>query len=319
MKVVITGGAGFLGLRLARRLIERGRITGSSGIAEEITSVVLVDVARADWADPRVTHLVGDISDATFIASALGGSAASVFHLAAVVSAQAESDFDLGLRVNLDATRSLLEACRRLPRPPRVVFASSCAVFGGALPPVVPESWPLHPQTSYGTQKAIGELLVNDYSRKGFIDGRALRLPTVCVRPGKPNRAASSFESGIIREPLAGVEAICPVDPATSMWLTSPRTVVEHLVQAHEASAAAFGASRSLNLPGITVSVGEMAATLARVAGPEVAARIRWQPDPAIAKIVSGWPAAIEAKRAEAMGMKADAGFEDLIRDHMAK
>ncbi|HEX4944292.1 MAG TPA: D-erythronate dehydrogenase, partial [Usitatibacteraceae bacterium] len=211
MKIVITGGAGFLGLRLAKKLLERGTLTGRSGGPEAISQVVLVDVAKADLDDPRVVHLVGDIADPFFIAAAIGNDAASVFHLAAVVSGQAEAEFDVGMRVNLDATRGILESCRKLPAPPRVVFASSCAVFGGALPPVVPESWNLQPQTSYGTQKVIGELLVNDFSRKGFIDGRALRLPTICVRPGKPNKAASSFASGIIREPLSGVEAICPV------------------------------------------------------------------------------------------------------------
>jgi D-erythronate 2-dehydrogenase len=319
MKVVITGGAGFLGLRLARQLLARGTLTASSGKPEPISRILLLDVARASLDDPRVTHLEGDIAEPAFVAGAIGDDTASVFHLAAVVSGQAEAEFDLGMRVNLDATRTILEACRTLRTPPRVVFASSCAVFGGDLPRVVPETWNLQPQTSYGTQKAIGELLVNDYSRKGFVDGRALRLPTICVRPGKPNKAASSFASGIIREPLSGVEASCPVGPEVPMWLSSPRAVVGHFIEAHEAPADAFGFSRSLNLPGITVTVGEMAATLERVAGREVAARIRWEPDARIAKIVSGWPAAIETKRAQAMGMQADTGFEALVRAYMAQ
>jgi nucleoside-diphosphate-sugar epimerase len=319
MKVVITGGAGFLGLRLARKILERGSLTGRSGKPEPISQVVLVDVAKASLDDPRVVHLVGDVAEPAFIARAIGEDAASVFHLAAVVSGQAEAEFELGMRVNLDATRGVLDACRRLPVPPRVVFASSVAVFGGAFPPIVPETWNLTPQNSYGTQKVIGELLVNDYSRKGFIDGRALRLPTICVRPGKPNKAASSFASGIIREPLAGVEAICPVGPDVAMWLSSPVTVVQHFIEAHEAPASAFGSSRSLNLPGITVSVGEMAATLERVAGKQVADRIKWQPDATIARIVSGWPAGIETTRAQAMGMKADSGFEALVRGHIAE
>ena len=319
MNVVITGGAGFLGLRLAKALLARGHLGGSSGKAKPITRVILVDVAKAALEDKRVTHLVGDIADPAFLARAIASGTGSVFHLAAVVSGQAEADFDLGMRVNVDATRGILEACRELPNPPRVVFASSCAVFGGALPAVVPESWPLQPQTSYGTQKAIGELLVNDYSRKGFIDGRSLRLPTICVRPGKPNRAASSFASGIIREPLSGVEAVCPVEPEVPMWLSSPGAVVGHFIEAHEAPAAAFGFSRSLNLPGITVTVGEMAAALERVAGKAVAARIRWEPDAAIAKMVSGWPAGIETARAHAMGMHSDANFEALVRSFIAE
>jgi nucleoside-diphosphate-sugar epimerase len=319
MKVVITGGAGFLGLRLARKLLERGSLTGRSGRAEPIDGLVLVDVAKAALEDARVVHLAGDISDPAFVAKAIASDSATVFHLAAVVSGQAEAEFDLGMRVNLDATRLLLEACRRLPAPPRFVFASSCAVFGGELPPMVPESWNLQPQTSYGTQKVIGELLVNDYSRKGYLDGRALRLPTIAVRPGKPNKAASSFASGIIREPLSGMEAICPVAPDVPMWLSSPGAVVQHFIASHEAPASAFGPSRSLNLPGISVTVGEMARTLEDVAGKEVAARIRWEPDARIAKIVSGWPAGVEAKRASAMGMKADSGFEEIVRAYIAE
>lgn len=319
MKVVITGGAGFLGLRLARRLLDGRKLTGASGEPESIDRIVLVDVALAPLEDARVTRIVGDIADPALVAQALGNDTDSVFHLAAVVSGQAEADFDLGMRVNLDATRALLEACRRLPRPPRFIFASSVAVFGGALPALVPESWALNPQSSYGTQKVIGELLVNDYSRKGFVDGRALRLPTVSVRPGKPNRAASSFASGIIREPLGGEPAICPVAPELKLWLSSPATVVENLVAAHDVPGSSFGASRSLNLPGITVTVGEMAATLERVAGKEVAARIRWEPDATISRIVSSWPAGLETTRAQAMGMRADPGFEALVRGYMAE
>lgn len=318
MKIVITGGAGFLGLRLARALLARGTLEGRSGGQERIERIVLLDVATARLEDPRVECRTGDVADPALIADVIGADTDTVFHLAAVVSGQAEAEFDLGMRVNLDATRVLLEACRRLPVAPRLVFSSSCAVFGGELPARVPESWNLQPQTSYGTQKAIGELLVNDYARKGFIDGRALRLPTICVRPGKPNLAASSFASGIIREPLAGVEALCPVAPATPMWLSSPHAVVQHFIVAHEAPAAAFGRSRALNLPGISVTVGEMAATLERVAGREVAARIRWEPDARIARIVAGWPAAVETERALAMGMRPDVDFAAIVRAYIA-
>ncbi len=318
MKVVITGGAGFLGIRLARALLERGHLAGASGQERDIRQIVLLDIARAPLEDPRVAHLVGDIAHPALISKAIGNDTSSVFHLAAVVSGQAEADFDLGMRVNLDATRALLEACRHLPKPPRFVFASSVAVFGGALPPVVPETWALNPQSSYGTQKVIGELLVNDYSRKGFVDGRALRLPTVSVRPGKPNRAASSFASGIIREPLGGEEAVCPVPPELPLWLSSPGTVVDNLIAAHDVPGSALGTSRSLNLPGITVTVGEMAATLERIAGKAVASRIRWEPDAAISRIVSSWPAGLETRRAQSMGLRADPNFEALVRAFIA-
>ena len=319
MKVVITGGAGFIGQRLARALLARGKLTGPSGSAEPIERIVLADVARCAMDDPRVAHEVGDIADPAYIARILDGQPGSVFHLAAVVSGHAEAEFDVGMRVNLDATRGLLEGCRRFAKPARFVFSSSVAVFGGKLPDPVPEDWPLYPQTSYGTQKAIGELLVNDFSRKGYVDGRALRLPTVSVRPGKPNRAASSFASGIVREPLAGVEAICPVPPEARMWLTSPTAVVENIIGAHELPASAFGHTRSLNLPGLTASVGEMAAALERVAGKEVAARIKWQRDEFITKLVLGWPAALETKRAHAMGLRSDPDFDALVRAHMAE
>ena len=318
MKILITGGAGFLGQRLAKRILAAGTVAGPDGQPREVTRIVLADVAKAALEDPRVTSLVGDVADPAFVDAALGGDCASVFHLAAVVSGQAEADFDLGLRVNLDATRLLLEACRRLPRPPRFVFTSSVAVFGGALPTPVPETWILNPQNSYGTQKAIGELLVNDHSRKGFIDGRAVRLPTISVRPGRPNKAASSFASGIIREPLAGEIATCPVPPQTPIWLSSPRTAIAHLLQAHDAPAGAFGTSRSLNTPGLTVTAGEMVATLERVAGREVAARVRWEREDAVASIVTRWPAGLETVGAEAMGMRPEPDFDSIVRAYIA-
>src|SRR5439155_13620639 len=198
MRVVITGGAGFLGSRLARAILERGRLTDARGESRDVTRMVLVDVAPASVIDSRVTVVTGDLSDDALVRRAVTEDTDSVFHLAAVVSRQAEAEFDVGMRVNLDATRALLERCRKLARPPKFVFASSLAVFGGELPDPVPDHAPVTPQTSYGTQKAIGELMVYDMTRKGYIDGRSLRLPTVTVRPGKPNQAASSFASGII-------------------------------------------------------------------------------------------------------------------------
>jgi nucleoside-diphosphate-sugar epimerase len=208
----------------------------------------------------------------------------------------------------------VLEACRALGTCPRVIFASSLAVYGGELAPAVGDDTPLTPQTSYGTQKAIGELLVSDYSRKGFVDGRAVRLPTVVVRPGRPNRAASTFASSIIREPLSGREAVCPVSPDTVMALASPRRIVAGLLHAHDLPAAAFGASRSLQLPGFSVSVGDMAAAVRRVGGEAAYTRIRWQLDPQIQQIISGWPQALLAPRAEALGFAADRGIDEVVR-----
>src|SRR6266478_3075165 len=229
MRVVITGGAGFLGSRLARSILERGQLTDASGARRDVKKLVLIDVVQPSVTDPRVESNTGDLADPALIDRALTPETDSVFHLAAVVSGQAEAEFDTGMHVNLDATRALLERCRKLARPPKFVFASSLAVFGGPLPDPVPDDAPVTPPTSYGTQKAIGELLVYDMTRKGFIDGRSLRLPTVTVRPGKPNRAASSFASGIIREPLSGVDSICPVARDTRVWVISPRTVVANL------------------------------------------------------------------------------------------
>jgi len=320
MRIVITGGAGFLGTRLARRLLERGTLTDARGNVRPIESLALLDVMppQAEWRDPRVTAIAGDLADPAVIERALPADTDTVFHLAAVVSGQAEADFDIGMRVNLDATRLLLERCRTLAAPPKFVFTSSLAVFGGTLPDPVPDDAPLRPQASYGTQKAIGEYLVYDMTRKGFIDGRSLRLPTVTVRPGKPNKAASSFASGIIREPLSGVEAPCPVAPTTRMWVQSPRAVVDNLIVGHEAPATAFAHTRSINVPGINVGVGEMVEALRAVAGDAVGARVKWNFDPVIDRIVSTWPSNFAPKLGPSLGMRADATFEDIVRAYIA-
>ena len=307
MRVVVTGGCGFLGRRVALRLLER----------DGIDELVLFDNAPSALPlpeDHRLRLVTGDIADRAAVRHVIAPGTDSVFHLAAVISGQAESDTDLGYRVNLDGTRAVLDACRALGTCPRVIFASSLAVYGGELPPMVGDATPLTPQTSYGTQKAIGELLVNDYSRKRFIDGRAVRLPTVVVRPGLPNRAASTFVSSIIREPLSEREAICPVLPDTVMALASPRRVVDALLRAHDLPGDAFGASRSLQLPGFSVAVGEMAAAVRRAGGAEAYARIRWQPDPQVQQIISGWPRALHAPRAEALGFAADTGIDELVQ-----
>jgi len=307
MRVVITGGCGFLGRRVALGLLDRG----------DIDELVLFDNAPSALPppeDPRLRLVTGDIADRETVVRLVTPGTNSVFHLAAVVSGEAEADTDLGYRVNLEGTRAVLDACRALETCPRVVFASSLAVYGGALPPAVGDETALTPQTSYGTQKAIGELLVTDYSRKGFVDGRAVRLPTVVVRPGRPNRAASSFASSMIREPLSGVEAVCPVSPDTVMALASPRRVVDGLLRAHDLPASAFGASRSLQLPGFSVAVGEMAAAVRQAGGEAAYGRIRWQPDPQIQQIISSWPQALLAARAEALGFAPDRGIDDVVQ-----
>jgi nucleoside-diphosphate-sugar epimerase len=319
MRIVITGGAGFLGSRLARKLLERGTLTDARGSARTIASLVLLDVVpAAGFDDPRVTTMTGDLADASVIARAVTDDTDSVFHMAAVVSGQAEADFDIGMRVNLDATRALLERCRQLRAPPKFVFTSSLAVFGGPLPDPVPDDAPVTPQASYGAQKAIGEFLVYDMTRKGFIDGRSLRLPTITVRPGKPNKAASSFASGIIREPLAGVDAPCPVAPTTRMWVQSPRAVIGNLVIGHEAPASAFTHTRSINVPGISVAVGDMVNALRKVAGDAVASRVQWNYDAAIDRIVSTWPANFAPVLGPRLGMRADDDFESIVRAYMA-
>jgi nucleoside-diphosphate-sugar epimerase len=319
MRIVITGGAGFLGLRLARALLARERLTDARGDARPIRDIVLLDITPApDLGDARVRSIVGDLADPAVIERAVTPDTDTVFHLAAVVSGQAEAEFDVGMRVNLDATRALLERCRRLAAPPKFVFTSSLAVFGGPLPDPVPDDAVLTPQASYGAQKAIGELLVYDMTRKGFVDGRSLRLPTVTVRPGKPNKAASSFASGIIREPLAGVNAPCPVAPATRMWVTSPRAAVANLLVGHEAPASAFAHTRSINVPGLSIAVGDMVAALRRVAGDAVADRVLWQYDAGVDRIVSTWPSNFAPKLGPALGMRGDADFDGIIRAYIA-
>jgi len=318
MHILITGGAGFLGRRLAMTLLERGRLRTPDGADGPIDRLTLLDVVEgAPLSDPRVRTVTGDIADPDRLARIIDADTTSIFHLAAVVSGMAEAEFEKGMRVNLDATRALLERCRAVGHSPRVVFASSGAVHGGTLPARVPETMAVNPQTSYGTQKAIGELLVSDYSRRGFIDGRALRLATICVRPGRPNAAASSFASGIIREPLNGEDAKCPVGRGTRVWVASPATAIDGLISAHDLDSAALGDHRVLTLPGLSISVGEMVDALERDAGKDVVARIRWEPDERIARIVAGWAGDIESTRARSFGFRADASFDDIIRQHM--
>ena len=310
MRIVITGGCGFLGRRLALLLVQQGSRLGP------IDELVLFDNAPSALPlpdDRRVRLATGDIADRETVARLIAPGTDAVFHLAAVVSGQAEADTDLGYRVNLDGTRAVLDACRALGTAPRLIFASSLAVYGGELPPAVGDDTALTPQSSYGTQKAIGELLVNDYSRKGYIDGRALRLPTIVVRPGRPNRAASTWVSSLFREPLSGVEVVCPVSRDAVMACLSPRRLIAAMERVHDLPGERFGFSRSLQLPGISASVAEMVEALRRAGGAAAVDRIRWEPDPTIQKIVDGWPRAIAAKRAESFGIRADASMDEIV------
>lgn len=317
MRVLITGAAGLLGSKLARRLLGRAYLE-LDGARHDVTNLILFDRIKPKLEAPllkdsRLNLVTGDITDEETLAALLQPAPDLIFHLAAVVSGEAETNFELGMRVNIDATRALLESCRTLASAPRFVFTSSVAVYGGELPAVIRDDMSLNPQSSYGTQKAVGELLVGDYSRRGVIDGRALRLPTVVVRPGKPNAATSSFASSIIREPLEGREAVCPVSADTRMWLMSPRRAVVSVLRAADLPARAFGASRSLALPGLSVSVGEMIASLAEVAGQDVAERVRWERDPFIEGIVGSWPAQFAADKAAKLGFEADTSLKHLI------
>jgi D-erythronate 2-dehydrogenase len=316
--VLVTGGAGFLGARLARQLLADGALAVAGAPPEPVTRLTLVDRAPvpADLAaDHRVIAITGELSELPTGALA---DVDVIFHLAAAVSAECEADFDLGLRANLRATELLLAACRAAGTRPVVVFASSLAVFGASqehpLPAVVDDHTMPNPQSSYGAQKVISEQLLADYTRKGFLRGRAIRLMTVCVRPGRPNAAASGFLSGIIREPLAGQRAVCPVGPQTEVALASPARAVDGLLCAAASSEAAWGGRSPVNLPALTVTVAGMVAALERVAGPQASALIDWVPDPAVAAIVTSWPARFRAERAAGLGLHPDPDFESVIR-----
>ena len=319
MKILITGGAGFLGQRLARKLLERGTLSLEGGKPQAITQIDLLDVVKADaLQDPRVRSLEGDIADPAVLRQAIDTDTRAIFHLAAIVSGQAEADFDLGMRINLDASRALLETCRALGHKPRVIFTSSVAVYGGNLPDTVRDDTALNPQSSYGTQKAIAELLLADYTRRGFVDGRVLRLPTISVRPGRPNAAASSFASGIIREPLNGEPAVCPVGADTRLWLLSPRGAIQALIAGCELDADAMADRAPINLPGVSVTAAEMVQALREVAGDEVADRINWQADARVERIVGSWPGRWDTSRATRLGLTGDGSFADIVRTYMA-
>jgi len=313
MRVLITGGAGFIGTKLARALLARGTLTG-----RPIERIRLVDVVRAPaFEDPRVETIVGDVTRPGAVFSWFAGGFDAVFHLAAVVSGQAETDFELGWAVNLDGTRHLLEAARHLCRRPIFVFASSCAVYGGDVPEPITDTTHLTPQSSYGNQKAMGERLVADYHRKGFVVGTSLRLPTIVVRPGRPNLATTTFLSSIVREPLNGETANCPVPVDTKMYCLSPRAVVQAFVHAAELEEGALGKDRSLLLPGIAFTVAEEIAALERIAGKGVTARITYEPDALIRRVVLSIPWNFAPERALRLGFPVDPDIESIIRQHI--
>lgn len=316
MNVVVTGGTGFIGRRLVPALLRKGSITTSDGTEGVIDKMLVCDVAEPLCplpCDPRLATVYGDCGELAETGELINETTGAVFHLAAIVSGEAEQDFDLGMRVNLHGTERMLEACRTMSSKPRFVFASSVAVYGGDMPEVIDDHTALTPQTSYGSQKAMCELLVNDYTRKGFVDGRALRLPTIIVRPGKPNKAASSFASSILREPLEGREVVCPVSEETGVWVLSPRRVVDCFMHAEALPADAWGTNRALCLPGLTVSVRAMMGALRDVAGDAVAERVRFEPDEFIEQIVYGWPTRFASDRSLEMGFRADQNVQEII------
>jgi nucleoside-diphosphate-sugar epimerase len=315
MNILITGGGGFLGFRLAKTLLARGQLGG-----RKISSMTLLDGAFPPAVKDlkNVKAVTGDVSDAKTIESVCTPDTDAVFHLAAVVSGAAEADFDLGMRVNYKGMELLLAQMRKCSKPPRMVYTSSVAAFGGTLPAVLDDSTIANPQTSYGAQKVIGEYLVTDYSRKGFLDGRSLRLPTIVVRAGKANAAASSFASAVIREPLNGIAYECPVGPETGVWLLSPGKVVDAFIHAWELPAEAWGTQRWLNLPGITASVADMVEAMRKVAGEAAAKRVTYKGDARIQAIVKTWPVNFRTPRALEMGFKPDADVESVIRQYVA-
>src|SRR5215469_3817977 len=318
MHILITGAAGMIGRKLTARLVQDGALKG-----RPIDKLTLLDVtapAKPEKFGGSVETIAADIADPAAVCAIVNKRPNVIFHLAAVVSAEAELDFDKGMRINLDGSRYLLDAIRTIGDGyrPRVVFTSSIAVFGAPFPDAIPDDFHLTALTSYGTQKAAVEMLLADHTRRGFLDGVGIRLPSIVVRPGRPNKAASGFFSSIIREPLAGQEAVLPVEDSVLHWHASPRAAVGFLIHAAGLDAAKLGPRINLSMPGVCCTVAEQIAALRRIAGDRVAARIRREPDPLIARIVAGWPSRFDPRRALALGFRGDASFDDIIRVHIA-
>jgi D-erythronate 2-dehydrogenase len=317
VRVLILGAAGMLGSRLSSRLLAGGVVAGRP-IAHLSLADAIEPAAPAATA-VEIERTVVDLAEPTSAEQLVAGRPDLIFHLAAVVSGEAEDDFEKGYRVNLDGTRALLEAIRRQGEAyrPRLVFTSSIAAFGPPLPATIGDDQATTPATSYGTQKAIAELLLADYSRRGFLEGVGLRLPTICVRPGAPNRAVSGFFSNIIREPLNGQDAVLPVPETVRHWFASPRAAVGFLMHAAELDAAALGTRLCLTMPGLSATVADQLDALRRVAGDGVLAHVRREPDEAVMRIVESWPKAFDAKRARSLGFRAEASFDEIIRAHI--
>jgi nucleoside-diphosphate-sugar epimerase len=319
MHVLVIGAAGMVGRKLVEALVAKGEINGK--LAERLTLVDIVEpTAPARFAGKTKT-VAADLSEEGVATALVAERPDLIFHLAAIVSGEAEADFEKGYRVNLDGTRALFEAIRlegrKAPYKPKLVFTSSIAVFGEPLPAVIGDTHHHTPLTSYGTQKAIGELLLADYSRRGFFDGIGIRLPTIVIRPGKPNKAASGFFSNILREPLSGVEAVLPVKESVRHWFASPRAAVRFLMHAAALDTSVLGSRRSLTMPGLTATVGEEIEALRRVAGDKAVKLIRNEPDEMIIKMVAGWPQNFDASRAIALGFEAEKSFDEIIRAHV--
>jgi D-erythronate 2-dehydrogenase len=318
MHILITGAAGMIGRKLTARLIADGALNG-----QPIDRLTLLDVdapQRPDGSAARVDAVAADLAEAAAAPAAIADRPEVIFHLAGVVSGEAEVDFEKGMRVNLDGSRALLEAIRTAGGNyrPKFIFASSIAVFGAPFAEAIPDDFHTTPLTSYGTEKAIVELLLADYTRRGFLNGIGIRLPTINVRPGRPNKAASGFFSSIIREPLNGEEAVLPVEETVLHWHASPRAAVGFLIHAAGLDNEKIGPRVNLTMPGVACTVAEQIAALRRIAGDKVAARIRHAPDPLIMRMVAGWPTRFEARRALALGFRAEASFDDIIRVHIA-
>jgi nucleoside-diphosphate-sugar epimerase len=317
MHILITGAAGMIGRKLVTRLVTDGALNGKP--IDKLTLIDIVAPQKPEKFSGKVETAAADIADAAAVRSAVAGRPDVIFHLAGVVSGEAELDFEKGMRVNLDGSRVLLEAVRSIGGGycPRLVFTSSIAVYGAPFPDAIGDDFALTPLTSYGAQKAATELLLADYTRRGFVDGVGIRLPNIVVRPGKPNKAASGFFSGIIREPLAGQEAVLPVDESVGNWHASPRAAAGFLVHAAGLDAAKLGPRINLAMPGVYCTVADQIAALRRIAGEKVAARIRREPDPLIVRIVAGWPKRFDPRRAIALGFKAENSFDEIIRIHI--
>jgi len=315
MHILITGAAGMIGRKLTGRLIKNGKLNGQP--IDHLTLTDVVEPEKPIAFKGKVDIWTGDLAAPGATDKLIAGKPEVIFHLAGVVSGEAETDFEKGYHVNLDGTRALLEAIRAARYKPKVIFTSSIAVYGAPFPHAIPDNFHLTPLTSYGTQKAISELLLADYNRRGFLDGVGIRLPTICVRPGKPNKAASGFFSGIIREPLAGQEAILPVADSVRHTHASPRSAVGFLIHAAGLAHEQLGPRINLAMPGVCCTVAEQIESLARIAGAKVAARIRREPDELVMRIVAGWSERIDAKRARDLGFKAESSFDDIVRAHI--